>query len=140
MSGGSALRNRDQPELLPFTTRPLISDLAGPCRMPTVFGMANLIPCPSCCQMVSSMAASCPKCGHPFRSVSTNVGLNELDFAGIGLCTLSVLLFLGGAIMRARGVIGEDRAGDLLVFCLTGVVLGLILMAVGRVLAGSGKR
>ena len=86
------------------------------------------------------MAASCPKCGHPFRSVSTNVGLNGWDFAGIGLCTLSVLLFLGGAIMRARGVIGEDGAGGLMVFCLVGVFLGLILMAVGRALAGAGKK
>ena len=36
MSGSSVLRNRDQPELLPFTTRPLISDLAGRCSMPTM--------------------------------------------------------------------------------------------------------
>jgi len=39
MSSGSVLRNRDQPELLPFTTRPLISDLAGRCWMPTMADM-----------------------------------------------------------------------------------------------------
>ena len=30
--------------------------------------MANLMPCPSCGQEVSSQAATCPTCGHPLRS------------------------------------------------------------------------
>ena len=36
--------------------------------------MANLMPCPSCGQEVSSQAATCPKCGHPLRSAPSPFG------------------------------------------------------------------
>jgi hypothetical protein len=95
--------------------------------------MANLIPCPSCGNKVSNLAASCPSCGHPFRSAQVNVGYNAWDYVGLGICALSVAVFLVGCFQGSK-------AGPYFVTALAGVVVGLLCQAVGRVLAGSGKK
>jgi uncharacterized paraquat-inducible protein A len=56
--------------------------------------MANLILCPACHQMVSSMAASCPKCGHPLE----NKLINRLAWIA-ALIFFAVAWFLLGWIM-----------------------------------------
>jgi len=102
--------------------------------------MASLIPCPSCGQEVSPQAASCPKCGHPFRSVAASTSMNAWDFVGFGFCGVGIVMFLGGAVMRYTYAITSKTAGNLVVASIVAVVLGLLLMAVGRVLAGAGKK
>lgn len=102
--------------------------------------MADLVPCPSCGHNVSNLAASCPKCGHPFRSVSTSTNLNAWDFVGLGVCCVGVAMFLGGAVMRYNYFITSKTSGSLVVASIVAVVVGLLLMAVGRVLAGAGKK
>ena len=103
-------------------------------------GMANLMPCPSCGQEVSLQAASCPKCGHPFRSVAASTSMNVWDFVGFGVCGVGIVMFLGGAVMQYNDAITSKTAGNLVVASIVAVVLGLLLMAVGRILAGAGKK
>jgi hypothetical protein len=102
--------------------------------------MADLVPCPSCGNKVSNLAASCPACGHPFRSAQVNVGYNAWDYAGLGVCVVGVAMFLAGAVLRYNYSITDNTTGNLVVASVVAVVLGLLLMAVGRVLAGAGKK
>jgi predicted amidophosphoribosyltransferase len=59
--------------------------------------MSSLTKCPSCSSEVSTKAASCPKCGHQFKSAG---GLNLSDPVHIvgliivGLMILGFLIFI----------------------------------------------
>ena len=66
--------------------------------------------------------------------------MNAWDFVGLGVCGVGIAMFLGGAVMRYNYAITDKTAGNLVVASIAAVVLGLLLMAVGRVLAGSGKK
>jgi hypothetical protein len=80
-----------------------------PCRtLPDAYdgGMANLIPCPSCHQMISSMAASCPKCGHPLRSASSPLGKRNT----IVLVSIIVVTLLASSALVLYNHLSEARA------------------------------
>ncbi len=49
-------------------------------------------------------------------------------------------MFLGGAVMRYTYATTSKTAGNLVVASIVAVVLGLLLMAVGPVLADAGKK
>lgn len=55
--------------------------------------MANLMPCPSCGQEVSSQAATCPKCGHPLRSAPSPFGERNT----IALVSMVVVMILASS-------------------------------------------
>jgi len=55
-----------------------------------------LAPCPDCASQVSTIAAACPNCGHPFAARSTRV-LAKPDWL-FGLMCVSVLLGTGGML------------------------------------------
>ena len=54
-------------------------------------GMANLVPCPSCDHEVSPEASSCPKCGHPLRSLKRPIQY----WLGAFLSLSAIILLLG---------------------------------------------
>jgi hypothetical protein len=66
--------------------------------------------------------------------------MNAWDFVGFGVCGTGIVMFVGGAVMQYNDAITSKTAGNLVVASIVAVVLGLLLMAVGRVLAGAGKR
>jgi hypothetical protein len=66
--------------------------------------------------------------------------MNAWDFVGFGFCGVAIVMFLGGAVLRYAYAITSETAGNLVVASIVAVVLGLLLMAVGRVLAGAGKK
>ncbi len=87
-----------------------------------------LISCPSCGHQVSTEAVSCPNCGHQFKALKTNSALNAIDYTGIGIGFLSIVLFLLGAVQGSKG-------GDLMVAASVIFIVGLLVCAVGRIKA-----
>lgn len=66
--------------------------------------------------------------------------MNAWDFVGFGFCGVGIVMFLGGAVMRYTYATTSKTAGNLVVASIVAVVLGLLLMAVGPVLADAGKK
>jgi len=87
-----------------------------------------LISCPSCGHQVSTEAIACLGCGHAFKAQKTNSALNAIDYTGIGLGFLGILLFLVGAMRGSKG--GETMIAAFLIF-----IVGLLVCAVGRIKA-----
>jgi RNA polymerase subunit RPABC4/transcription elongation factor Spt4 len=61
-----------------------------------------LTSCPACQNSVSEEAATCPKCGHPFRTTGNRIGL-------VLLLVIVIAGGVGAAIWWQRGV-AERRA------------------------------
>lgn len=87
-----------------------------------------LISCPSCNHQVSTEALACPSCGHQFKALKTNSALNAIDYTGIGMGFLSIVLFLIGAMQGSKG--SEMMGAAFVIF-----IVGLLVCAVGRVKA-----
>ena len=73
--------------------------------------MANLMPCPSCGQEVSSQAATCPKCGHPLRSAPSPFGKRNT----IILVSIIVGIILAVCVPRFMRPLNEaqERAAEI---------------------------
>jgi predicted amidophosphoribosyltransferase len=68
--------------------------------------MADLVPCPSCGNKVSNLAASCPACGHPLRSASSPLGKRNT----IVLVSVIVVMLLASSALVLYNHLSEARA------------------------------
>jgi uncharacterized membrane protein YvbJ len=87
-----------------------------------------LISCPSCHHQVSTEAVACPSCGHQFKAPKTNSALNAIDYTGIGMGFLGIVLFLVGAMQGSKG--SQIMLAAFVIF-----IVGLLVCAVGRIKA-----
>lgn len=55
-----------------------------------------LVKCPSCENSVSEDAASCPKCGHPFKKTAQGMSGCGLFFLIVGAIIVAVILISMG--------------------------------------------
>jgi hypothetical protein len=71
---------------------------------------------------------SCPNCGHQFKAVKSSTPLNAVDYVGMGIGFLAIAAFLYGASQGHKG-------GDIMFWSFIGFIVGLLVCAVGRIIA-----
>lgn len=63
----------------------------------------SLINCPACSTEVSTEAASCPKCGHPFKESQPIVIEQAQSTSGCGLFFLIVASIIAAVVLLSIG-------------------------------------